>query len=64
MFKMLVFLIALEPVILTLRLGTICLSEGKVSEALSFLACFLMACSYLVSGAFDTIQYIRSRIKN
>jgi len=63
MFKMLVFLIALEPVFLTLQLGAMCLSAGKISESLPFLALSLMSINYLISGASDTISYIKSRIK-
>ena len=63
MFKVLVFLVALEPVILTSWLGLVYISSGKISEGLPFFAISLMCFSYLTKGVVETASFIRSRLK-
>lgn len=63
MFKILVFLIALEPFLLTSWLGLVCLSSGKISDSIPFLAISLMSLSYLAKGAVETFELVKSRLK-
>lgn len=63
MFKVLVFLIAIEPVILTSWLGLVCLSSGRISEGLPFVAISLMCFSYLAKGVMETVSFVQSRLK-
>lgn len=63
MFRMLVFLVALPHWIAMAWLGLACLSAGQVAEGLPFWAICLMCASYLVKGATETVEWIRSRIK-
>lgn len=63
MFKVLVFLVALEPLILTSWLGLVYISSGKISEGLPFAAISLMCLSYMVKGVAETVSLIRSRLK-
>lgn len=63
MFKMLVFLLALEPLLLTAWIGVSYLASGYVSQSLPFIAISLMCIVYFVRGAVETVNYIRSRIK-
>jgi hypothetical protein len=63
MFKVLVFLVALEPVILTSWLGLVYISNGKISEGLPFFAISLMCFSYLAKGVVETVSFIQSRLK-
>jgi len=63
MFKVLVFLVALEPIILTSWLALVCISNGKISEGLPFFAISLMCLSYLAKGVVETISFIQSRLK-
>jgi hypothetical protein len=63
MFKVLVFLVAIEPVILTSWLGLVHMSNGRISGGLPFLAISLMCFSYLSKGVVETVSYIKSRLK-
>lgn len=63
MFKVLVFLVALEPVILTSWLGLVYISSGEISEGLPFFAISLMCFSYLAKGVVETVSFIQGRLK-
>jgi hypothetical protein len=63
MFKVLVFLVAIEPIILTSWLTLVNISNGKISEGLPFFAISLMCFSYLAKGVVETVSFIQSRLK-
>lgn len=63
MFKMLVFLVAVQPVILAAWLAMALLFSGKISEGLPFAAIALMCVSYFVKGASEVFSFLKSRIK-
>lgn len=63
MFKVLVFLLAVEPIILTSWLGLVYTSSGRISEGLPFLAISLMCFSYLAKGVYEAVSYVQSRLK-
>jgi hypothetical protein len=63
MFKILVFLVAAEPVLLFFRLGLTAMFQGKFFESLPFIALCLMSFSYLIRGGFDLVSELRRILK-
>ena len=63
MFKMLVFVIAVQPIILVSRLALVYLSSGMISEELPFAAIALMCANYFFSGATEAFRFLKSKIK-
>jgi len=63
MFKMLVFILALDPLLIVFYLALVNISSGKVSEGLPYAAISLMSLSYFVKGACEAASYIKSRLK-
>lgn len=63
MFKMLVFVVAIQPIMLVSWLALVYLSSGMVSEGLPFAAMALMCSSYFVKGAFEVFGFLKNKIK-
>lgn len=63
MFKMLVFLVALEPILLVFYITLNALNSGKVHEGLPYAAICLMCVSYFAKGAVDTFKYVKQFLK-
>ena len=63
MFRMLVFLIAFQPIMLVSWLALVCLSSGDLKEGLPMCAISLMCFSYFIKGAVETGNYVRSFLK-
>lgn len=61
---MLVFLIALEPLILCFYIALLSLKTGKIHECLPYFAISLMAVSYFLKGLKETLDKIKKFIKN
>jgi hypothetical protein len=60
---MLVFLVALEPVLLVFYIALVTLNSGKIHESLPYIAIFLMCVSYFVKGAIETFKYAKQFLK-
>jgi hypothetical protein len=63
MFRILLFIIAAEPVGFVLSIGLSQLFSGKVSESLSSLAISVMCISYFLKGISEVISNIRKLFK-
>ena len=63
MFKMLLFLVALEPLLMVFYLSLLNISSGKIAEGLPFAAISIMTLSYFARGASETISYVKSLMK-
>lgn len=63
MFKMLVFVVAIQPIMLVAWLAVVYLSSGMVSEGLPFAAVTLMCCSYFFKGVSEAFRILRDKIK-
>jgi hypothetical protein len=59
MFKMLVFILALEPLMLTSWLALVYLSSGKISEGLPFAAVAFMCGAYFFRGIAESVDFFR-----
>lgn len=62
MFKILLFIIALEPVLLVFYMGLLQLRAGMVLQSLPSLAIGIMCFSYLFVGVKETIDNIKSKL--
>jgi len=63
MFKMLVFVVAAQPIMLVSWLALIYLSSGMISEGLPFAAITLMCASYFFGGASEVFKFLKGKIK-
>ena len=62
MFKILLFIIAFEPILFVFYVALLQLAAGKVSQSLPSLAISIMCFSYLYKGVLETIDLL-SKIK-
>lgn len=63
MFRMLVFVVAIQPVMLVSWLALVYLSSGMISEGLPFAAIALMCSSYFVKGATEVFRFLKDKIR-
>lgn len=63
MFRILLFIVAAEPIGFVFLIGLSQLLSGKISESLSSIAISIMCISYLFKGISEVVSYIRKLFK-
>jgi hypothetical protein len=63
MFKILLFFVALEPIILVSWMGLIQLNSGRLYDSLPSIAISIMCISYFISGVKEVVKYIKTFLK-
>jgi len=60
---MLVFVVAIQPIMLVSGVALEYILSGNISEGLPFAAIALMCLTYFLKGAVEAFGYLKSKIK-